>query len=185
MKKSTKGLGSMKTENATENGCLLTLTEIGITNALFAVEERKTIPATNRILITAPTAVQRWTEKGKAMNRLTHKTFSCMADFCTDTECEMYEECPALERYNRLKAYEDTGLEPKKVRLIKNCIAEVSQEYNTMFEYIVKFLTTDGVEVVRCKDCRFKNEPGQPNILCYNMKPDDFCSYGERKDDHE
>lgn len=39
----------------------------------------------------------------------------------------------------------------------------------------------DDVRVVRCKDCRFKTEPGQPNILCYNMKDDDFCSYGERK----
>lgn len=39
----------------------------------------------------------------------------------------------------------------------------------------------DAVEVVRCKDCRFKTEPGQPNILCYHMKDDDFCSYGERK----
>ena len=38
------------------------------------------------------------------------------------------------------------------------------------------------VEVVYCKECRFKTEPGQPNILCYNMKDDDFCSYGERKD---
>ena len=41
----------------------------------------------------------------------------------------------------------------------------------------------DAVEVVRCKDCKFKDgeTPGQPNILCYHMKDDDFCSYGERK----
>ena len=37
------------------------------------------------------------------------------------------------------------------------------------------------IPVVRCKDCRFKTEPGQPNICCCNMKDDDFCSYGERK----
>ena len=42
--------------------------------------------------------------------------------------------------------------------------------------------SVDAVEVVRCKDCRFKTEPGQPNILCYQMNDDDFCSYGERKD---
>lgn len=41
--------------------------------------------------------------------------------------------------------------------------------------------TIDAVEVVRCNDCRFKTEPGQPNILCHHMKDDDFCSYGERR----
>ena len=49
-------------------------------------------------------------------------------------------------------------------------------------ERIEKAPTVDAVDVVRCKDCRFKTELGQPNILCYQMKDDDFCSYGERKD---
>lgn len=41
--------------------------------------------------------------------------------------------------------------------------------------------TVDAVPVVRCKDCKYRyGEPGQPNILCENMKDDDFCSYGER-----
>ena len=40
----------------------------------------------------------------------------------------------------------------------------------------------DIVEVVRCKDCKFYD-----TILCfmndiYNCSDDDFCSYGERKD---
>ena len=41
----------------------------------------------------------------------------------------------------------------------------------------------DAVRVVRCKDCIFRdgNTPGQPNIMCGNMKDDDFCSYGERR----
>lgn len=51
--------------------------------------------------------------------------------------------------------------------------------------YLVDVPSVDAVEVVRCKDCRFKTEPGQPNILCYNMKDDDFCSYGERKTENE
>lgn len=39
------------------------------------------------------------------------------------------------------------------------------------------------VEVVRCKDCKHKDGmPGQPNIVCWQMHDDDFCSYGERKD---
>lgn len=57
--------------------------------------------------------------------------------------------------------------------------------------------TVDAVEVVRCRDCkwympgdlftdimfchRLKKENGKP--AKYNYCADDFCSYGERKDD--
>ena len=46
--------------------------------------------------------------------------------------------------------------------------------------------TVDAVEVVRCKDCKRKNitEDGlMCRIMCLYMKPDDFCSYGEREKD--
>lgn len=45
--------------------------------------------------------------------------------------------------------------------------------------------TVDAVEVVRCKDC--KHEFGGSCILCgfQKRKPDDFCSYGERKGKNE
>lgn len=42
--------------------------------------------------------------------------------------------------------------------------------------------TVDAVPVVRCKDCVFWDK-----LDCYmieSTRPDDFCSYGERKDDH-
>ena len=58
---------------------------------------------------------------------------------------------------------------------------------------------TDLVEVVRCKDCKHWDEyhngsldgPGMGNGICIedphnwidHRKADDFCSYGERKDD--
>ena len=40
----------------------------------------------------------------------------------------------------------------------------------------------DVAPVVRCKDC--KHEFGRSCIICgfQKRKPDDFCSYGERKD---
>jgi hypothetical protein len=46
----------------------------------------------------------------------------------------------------------------------------------------------DAVEVVRCKDCLFKLKPKQYGdlecgILRVPMKNDDFCSYGERRND--
>ena len=60
--------------------------------------------------------------------------------------------------------------------------------------------TVDAVPVVRCKDC--KHYRNYPNGLCYLhtepktnargysgdavcVEPDDFCSYGERKDGAE
>lgn len=64
-------------------------------------------------------------------------------------------------------------------------------------EDIDNALTVDAVPVVRCKDC--KHYRNYPNGLCYIhtepktnargysgeavcVEPDDFCSYGERKD---
>lgn len=58
--------------------------------------------------------------------------------------------------------------------------------------------TVDAVEVVRCKDCkhykefRTKRNKQIMRLCCrmgkndmeYSVKPDDFCSYGERSDDN-
>jgi len=53
----------------------------------------------------------------------------------------------------------------------------------SMQEWIRQQPVVDAVHVVRCKDCKFRDgTPGQPNILCYQMRDDDFCSYGERKE---
>ena len=48
--------------------------------------------------------------------------------------------------------------------------------------------TADVVEVVRCKDCKHyvaeyctRDIKGRTNM--FYMQPDDFCSYGERKDE--
>lgn len=45
--------------------------------------------------------------------------------------------------------------------------------------------SVDAVEVVRCKKCRFYGRNVASDFCEWNeigMKPDDFCSYGERKD---
>lgn len=57
----------------------------------------------------------------------------------------------------------------------------------------------DAVEVVRCKDCKWYKEGKllSPNKFCfrlkhpredrkigYNFSPDDFCSYGERRENN-
>lgn len=40
----------------------------------------------------------------------------------------------------------------------------------------------DVAPVVRCRERIHRDgTPGQPNILCFQMKDDDFCSYGDRR----
>ena len=48
--------------------------------------------------------------------------------------------------------------------------------------YLALTEEVDSVPVVRCKDC--KHEFGGSCIICgfQKRKPEDFCSYGERKD---
>ena len=51
----------------------------------------------------------------------------------------------------------------------------------------------DFVEVVRCSECKYNNfEEANGTVHCYKddyireyRKPNDFCSYGERKPDDE
>lgn len=51
---------------------------------------------------------------------------------------------------------------------------------------LIQTQSVDAVEVVRCKNCKHRDGAlGQPNILCYQMHDDDFCSYGERKSSNE
>lgn len=50
---------------------------------------------------------------------------------------------------------------------------------------IAEIPTADSIEVVRCRDCKHYDESDSFNCKFAFMKlrrPDDFCSYGERKD---
>ena len=66
-----------------------------------------------------------------------------------------------------------------------------------IFQALKDAPTVDAVEVVRCKDCKWYKEGKllAPNKFCFRLKhptenrsvgynfcEDDFCSYGERKD---
>lgn len=58
-------------------------------------------------------------------------------------------------------------------------------EAKRIFDVIVYLQpTVDAVEVVRCDDCIYRdgNTPGQPNILCWQMHSDDYCSYGTKRE---
>ena len=49
--------------------------------------------------------------------------------------------------------------------------------------FLAKLPRVDAVEVVRCKDCKaYDKEVGYCEAMGFTCKMDDFCSYGERKD---
>ena len=48
---------------------------------------------------------------------------------------------------------------------------------------IEEFPTEDTVEVVRCKDCKFYGNGDCSVQSVRSMYPNDYCSYGERRND--
>lgn len=78
-------------------------------------------------------------------------------------------------------------------RQIKEALKDNPYAMGQMLRWIRKQPTVDAVEVVRCKDCVSYEEQCPSFGYCYHwdyeqgMSPnqvdgDDFCSYGERKD---
>ena len=82
-------------------------------------------------------------------------------------------------------------------KALEKQIKEIFEESNPyvmgmLLRWIRKQNTVDAVPVVRCKDCKksgilehngnmFCKEP-MGRLGCVPTKSDDFCSYGERKD---
>lgn len=61
-----------------------------------------------------------------------------------------------------------------------------SVDEDTILDLVDSIPTVDVAPVVRCKDCKYRDgTPGQPNILCAQMHEDDFCSYGECREDKD
>ena len=72
---------------------------------------------------------------------------------------------------------------------INDKISEVIAEcVNIAVRCIKNAPTVDAVEVVRCKDCKHRYTASSGVIFCtqhltMSAKDDDFCSYGERRND--
>lgn len=49
---------------------------------------------------------------------------------------------------------------------------------------LLKWNTRIEPPIGRCGECKYQDGKtlGNPNVLCINMKPDDYCSYFEPKD---
>lgn len=63
--------------------------------------------------------------------------------------------------------------------------------WNGLLGLIEKATTVDAVVVTRCKDCKhydmgvclkIYSDGNVPSVAWQKRKPEDFCSYGERKD---
>lgn len=72
--------------------------------------------------------------------------------------------------------------------LVKKWTIASPEPYNTdaveVLDSIREAPTVDAVVVTRCKDCRSYNKPktGWCEVHLDREHPDDFCSFGERKD---
>lgn len=81
---------------------------------------------------------------------------------------------------------------------IHHCDREHGSEHfvygiECVMEYIENIPPADVVEVVRCKDCKYRFSPNNNDAHYCNYKyglqglvaEEDYCSYGERRDDNE
>ena len=84
------------------------------------------------------------------MERLTEKHIECINDFCYKTGCELYSNCPSLDRYNRLAAYEDTGLEPEDIKEL--CTPDICELATLLRRMILNGWAERLVELVKADE---------------------------------
>ena len=83
-----------------------------------------------------------------------------------------------------MAAYIDRGIAIAKLTALE--VTDRNATMTSAKRMLAYMPAADVAPVVRCKDC--KHEFGGSCIICgfQSRKPEDFCSYGERKDDeHE
>ena len=77
----------------------------------------------------------------------------------------------------------------KVISELKNLPEQERIEYMGIYDCIKSVPTADVVEVVRCKECKYREKMTYKYIWCAKHKvfmamksDDDYCSKGERKD---
>ncbi len=65
------------------------------------------------------------------------------------------------------------------------CFMSFGKNFYDEKKAIEQWSTRPVPPIKRCGECKYQggNISGNPNILCINMKPDDFCSYFEPRED--
>lgn len=78
------------------------------------------------------------------------------------------------------------NLEPKYKPMDEYQHGELLKELSSVAEAFFDLPTVDAMPVVRCKDCYKAKKYGE-HFECgesyMQMRPNDFCSYGERRDE--
>ena len=145
------------------------------------------------------------------MKRLTFDGNFCDIAMCQETPGSSFCEdgyCTQRKVWDRLKQYEDTGLEPEKIVFLKNVVADAFSDKPEFTEHIRELLRAekDGrLVVLPCKVGDTLWVTGRDNVpremeleapdirtvctdednLCMstcNRKPDGFCAYRLRND---
>ena len=83
--------------------------------------------------------------------------------------------------------YMEKQLQKHRLNYDRELLRGVSEEmlYNIALKISYYKAAVDALrvnEVVRCKECKHWDEEEQECIHWYGFRSDDFCSYGERKD---
>lgn len=77
------------------------------------------------------------------MERLTFDGNFCDIAQCREIPCPYNGACSQRKVWERLKAYEDTGLTPKEAKRMSNILTDVGIDYNCSWEYVKNWLLND------------------------------------------
>lgn len=135
------------------------------------------------------------------MERLTFEGNFCDIAQCRELPCPYNGACSQRKVWERMKAYEDTGLTPEQVEMDHESAEELRRLCRDCdldrLEELAEADKDGRVKIVtRCKNCRSCRELNRTDRLegnytegvlwCMNYSdgvwPDDFCSYGEPKE---
>lgn len=134
------------------------------------------------------------------MERLTFEGNFCDIAQCAETQGDRFCEsgaCSQRKIWERLKAYETTERTPEEIDMDH----EAAEELRRLCQYCdldrleeLAVADKDGrVVVVRCKDCehydmgvclKIYSDGNVHPEAWQERKPEDFCSYGEPKDEY-
>lgn len=77
------------------------------------------------------------------MERLTFEGNFCDIAQCRELPCPYNGSCSQRKAWERLKAYENTGLTPEEVKRMSNILMDVGIDYNCSWEYVKNWLLDD------------------------------------------
>lgn len=105
------------------------------------------------------------------MERMTFEGNFCDIAQCREIPCPYNGACSQRKVWERLKAYEDTGLTPKEAKRMSNILMDVGIDYNCSWEYVKNWLLDDRLrELAEAdKEGRLVVLPCKPGDTVYSI----------------